>query len=97
MPIHGNSALFGVLRQQLLLLGSQLGISFHVALDDLIARALPRQVPQGSEMIWPVPSQWLQGRLTLKNPCWNRSWPAPLQLGQTFSAAAERAPVPPQS
>ena len=33
----------------------------------------------------------------LKNPCWNRIWPAPLQAGHVLTDAALFAPVPLQS
>ena len=47
--------------------------------------------------IRPVPSHWPQGRVMLKNPCWNRICPAPLQLGHVLTDAALLAPVPLQS
>ena len=72
-------------------------ISPHVRAGRVRARCRPWQAVHGSVTSRPVPSHWPQGRLTLKNPCWKRSWPDPLQLGQLLIAWGDFAPLPPQS
>ena len=47
--------------------------------------------------IFPVPRQRLQVRATLKNPCWNVTWPAPPQVVQVVGLVPGAAPLPPQA
>ena len=41
-----------------------------------------------------MPRQVEQGRATVRKPCWNRSWPDPLQWLQTSGELPAAAPEP---
>ncbi len=59
-------------------------------------RPLPRQSPQGSSIIWPLPRQVGQVCWMEKKPCCMRTWPWPPQVLQVRGVEPGFAPEPPQ-
>src|SRR5436190_21810152 len=67
---------------------------FAVILRSRPTRPAPRHAWQGLLMILPVPRHDEQGRATVRKPCCDRTWPAPLQCGHTSGALPAAAPEP---
>src|SRR5215467_14122143 len=57
-------------------------------------RPAPRQSSQGEVITWPTPRQVLHVRETEKNPCWNRTCPAPSHVRQVSGLVPGAAPEP---
>ena len=62
-----------------------------------VMRPWPPQLPQGSEITWPLPWQVGQVRSTVKKPCEALTAPAPPQVPQVLGAVPGLAPVPLQT
>src|SRR3990172_4071645 len=60
-------------------------------------RLLPLHPGQGSVITLPSPPHREQVRLTLKNPCCIRIWPAPRHAAQVTMPSLDFAPSPSQS
>ena len=65
-----------------------------VSTRSICTRCWPRHVGQNAVIVWPAPWQRPHVLLRVKKPCWKRSWPAPLQLGQVLMCSGLLAPLP---
>ena len=59
-----------------------------------VTRPSPRQSAHGLATMRPAPWHRGQGRETVKNPCWKRTWPWPWHWAQVVGVVPAAAPVP---